>query len=540
MFKKLENEEFLNRISSIHGDKYGFSKTVYGNTRTRVTLTCPVHGDFEILPSNLLAGRGCKKCGHDKLRKTQEIFISELKSIHGDKYTYDKVVYTSDAKKVIVTCPLHGDFEIRPNDILKGVGCSKCRNKPLEEWIHSFREVHGDFYSYDKIPYVLARSSVIVTCPIHGDFEILPSNHLKGAGCPECYVVHNKFGKEDFVAKVNDIHNNFYDYSDSDYLGYSEFIDITCPIHGVFRQKAFSHASGHGCPKCFGKISKPEFEIVEYIKSLGILDSQILMSSSPDFMEGKQQLDIYLPEFNFAIEFNGSRWHSENIGKPNNYHYNKWKMCNENNVKLLTIWDFNWANPLRKSIYKSKISHFLRLDNRIYARKCNIVSLDKDIAINFMMNNHLEGFNIPYRNSKYIGLEYNGTIVMAAIYGEFYSQSSKTYVWKLQRICTLLNFTIVGGVSKLSNYIKNDIGNFIFQITLDTGGTISSMYNLSDSITIRYWWVNSKMDVLSRNRTQVHTLKFNDDWVEGDTENSYMVRSGYYKVFDCGIATLLN
>ena len=540
MNKKLTQEDFLSRLITIYGDKYFFDKTIYINNRTKVIATCPLHGDFEKFPSNLLQGSGCKKCGADKLRKSQDKFIEELITIHGDKYTYDNVKYVSDANKVSVTCPVHGDFLMRPNDLLKGVNCPKCRNKPLGFWINKFRSVHGDFYSYDKIPYILARSNITVTCPIHGDFEILPSNHINGSGCPECHTIHNKGTLESFILKANIVHNNRYTYDNVIYINSITHVDITCPIHGDFKQVPGSHLFGHGCPKCFGKISKPEFEITEFLKSLGLQDSQILMSSSPDFMEGKQQLDIYLPEFNFAIEFNGSRWHSENIGKPNNYHYNKWKMCNENNVKLLTIWDFNWANPLRKSIYKSKISHFLRLDNRIYARKCNIVSLDKDIAINFMMNNHLEGFNIPYRNSKYIGLEYNGTIVMAAIYGEFYSQSSKTYVWKLQRICTLLNFTIVGGVSKLSNYIKNDIGNFIFQITLDTGGTISSMYNLSDSITIRYWWVNSKMDVLSRNRTQVHTLKFNDDWVEGDTENSYMVRSGYYKVFDCGIATLLN
>lgn len=540
MSKILTQEDFINRLISLYGDKYLFDKVHYVNNRTKVIVTCPLHGDFEKFPSNLLQGSGCKKCGADKLRKSQDKFIEELITIHGDKYTYDNVKYVSDSIKVSVTCPIHGDFLMRPNDLLKGSNCPKCRNKPLEVWIGQFRAVHGDFYSYNKVPYVLARSSITVTCPVHGDFDIFSFNHLKGTGCPECYSVHNKFTKDDFVRKANLIHNNFYDYSETIYLGYSEFIDIKCPIHGVFNQKAFSHISGHGCPKCFGKISKPEFEIVEYIKSLGIQDSQILMSSSPDFMEGKQQLDIYIPDFNFAIEFNGSRWHSENIGKPNDYHYNKWKMCNNNDVKLLTVWDFNWANPLKKNIYRSKISHFLRLDTRIYARKCKIVPLDKVIAIDFMRSNHIEGFNIPYKNSKYIGLEYNGTIVMAAIYGEFYSQSSKSYVWKLQRICTLLGFTIIGGVSKLSNYIKNDIGDFIFQITLDTGGTISSMYSLSDNITLRYWWVNSKMDVLSRNRTQVHLLKVNDDWIEGDTENSYMIRSGYYKVFDCGIATLLN
>ena len=540
MFKKLSNEDFINRITAIFSDKYNFSKTYYVNNRSKVIVTCPIHGDFEKFPGNLLSGSGCKRCAADKLRKSQETFIAEVIAMHGDKYSYEKTIYISDAKKVVVTCPIHGDFEIRPNDLLKGVGCRKCRNKPLSNWINSFRAVHGDFYSYDKVPYVLARSPIVVTCPIHGDFEILPSNHVNGVGCPECYEVHNKFSKEDYINKAMIVHSNFYSYDNLTYLGYSNKVTITCPIHGDFEQAAFSHASGHGCPKCFGKISKPEFEIVEYLKSLGIKDSDLLMSSSPDFMIGKQQLDIYLPDYKFAIEFNGSRWHSENMGKENNYHHLKWKACNDNDVRLLTIWDFNWTNPLKKEIYKSKISHFLGLDRRIYARKCNLVSLDKDLAINFMKKKHLEGFYIPYRNSKYIGLTYSDDLVMVAIYGEFYSQSSKSYIWKLQRICTQINTTVVGGVSRLSNYIKNDIGKFVFQITLDTGGSISSLYKLSDVITFRYWWVNPRMAVLSRNQTQVHLLKSNDDWIEGDTENSYMIRAGYYKIYDCGIATLLN
>ena len=540
MAKKLNNEDFLIRIKAIHGDKYDFSKTVYKLNRLKVVATCPIHGDFEILPSNFLAGRGCRKCGHDNIRKNQDTFISELIAIHGDKYLYDKIVYVSDSRKVTVTCPIHGDFEITPNSLLRGSGCAKCNNKPLEEWTKAFKVVHEDFYSYNKIPYVLARSPITVTCPIHGDFEILPNNHLKGVGCPECFVVHNKFTKEDFVTKVSSLHNNFYDYSDSVYLGYSEFIDITCPVHGVFTQKAFSHASGHGCPKCFGKISKPEFEIVNFLKTLGLNDSQILMSNSPDFMPGKQQLDIYLPDFKFAIEFNGSRWHSENHGKSNNYHFEKWKACNEAGVVLLTIWDFNWGLPLKANIYKSKIRHFLKMDNRVYGRKTVIRNIDKDVAILFVQNNHLEGMGIPYKDSKFIGLFEGENLLMVAIYGMFYSQSSSSYTWKLQRVATLTGYTVVGGISKINSFIKKDVGSFQFQITLDTGGTIGNYFSRSSTISLRYWWVNSKMIVKSRNSTQVSILKKNLDWIEGDTESSYMIRNGFYKVFDCGIATLIN
>ena len=264
------------------------------------------------------------------------------------------------------------------------------------------------------------------------------------------------------------------------------------------------------------------------------------MSSSPEFMAGKQQLDIFIPEFNFAIEFNGSRWHSENWGKVNSYHYDKWKMCRDAGVILLTIWDFNWCDPIKKSIYKSKISHLLRLDTRVYARKTIVSKVDKEIAIEFVLNNHIEGFSIPYRNSKYRGLYYGDTLLMVAIYGEFYQQSVRRFYWKLQRIVSLNGFTIIGGVSKLSNYIKNDVGEFVFQITLDTGGTLLNNFEANLSPSLRYWWVNSRMNVRSRNSCQVSILKSNPDWVDGDTESSYMIRNGFYKIFDRGVLTLKN
>lgn len=540
MAEKLSNEVFLDRLIGIHGDKYIFDKTTYINNRTKVIVTCPIHGDFEKFPSNLLSGSGCKKCASDKLRKSQTDFLSELKSVHGDAYGYDKVVYVSDAIKVIVTCPIHGDFSIRPNDILKGAGCNKCRNKPLNEWINNFRAIHGDKYDYGNVPYVLARSPINVTCFEHGDFSILPSNHVNGVGCPECFEVHNKGTRDSFIAKATEVHGGKYSYEDVKYINSITHVDIICPIHGSFKQVPGSHLFGHGCPKCFGKISKPEFEIVEYIKSLGVLDSQILMSSSPDFMIGKQQLDIYLPDYGFAIEFNGSRWHSENLGKPNSYHFDKWKMCNDAGVKLLTIWDFNWVNPIKRKIYEFKISHFLYKDIIVPARKTKIVIINKDIAISFVRQNHLEGFGVPYKNSRYIGLFKDEQLFMVAIYGEFYSQSSKEFVWKLQRICTLCGVTVSGGVSKLSSYIKNDVGSFVFQITLDTGGTITSYYSIKDQVSLRYWWINSKLEIKSRNSTQVSVLKQSSSWIEGDTENSYMERLGYYKVYDCGIATLIN
>ena len=56
-----------------------------------------------------------------------------------------------------------------------------------------------------------------------------------------------------------------------------------------------------------------------------------------------KELDIFLPNINLAIEFNGIYWHSE-IYKDKYYHYEKSKICSENNINLIHIWEDDWLH----------------------------------------------------------------------------------------------------------------------------------------------------------------------------------------------------
>lgn len=60
---------------------------------------------------------------------TKEKFVARSREIHGDKYDYSKVVYNGCDKKVIIGCPIHGDFEQTPSHHTSGArGCPKCSN----------------------------------------------------------------------------------------------------------------------------------------------------------------------------------------------------------------------------------------------------------------------------------------------------------------------------------------------------------------------------------------------------------------------------
>lgn len=67
-------------------------------------------------------------------KKTKEEFILESEKIHGKKYLYCDVEYINNNVKVNIICPIHGKFEVRPNDHLsKKVGCNKCNNAGLSK-----------------------------------------------------------------------------------------------------------------------------------------------------------------------------------------------------------------------------------------------------------------------------------------------------------------------------------------------------------------------------------------------------------------------
>lgn len=51
MGKKLTEEEVISRFRDVHGDKYDYSKVVYVDMNSKVTIICPEHGEFEQTPA---------------------------------------------------------------------------------------------------------------------------------------------------------------------------------------------------------------------------------------------------------------------------------------------------------------------------------------------------------------------------------------------------------------------------------------------------------------------------------------------------------
>lgn len=61
------------------------------------------------------------------MTKQKLTFINKALIKHSNKYTYNNLVYVDSKSKVSITCPTHGDFQQTPGNHLYGQGCPGCR-----------------------------------------------------------------------------------------------------------------------------------------------------------------------------------------------------------------------------------------------------------------------------------------------------------------------------------------------------------------------------------------------------------------------------
>ncbi len=528
------NVNFTNNANDIHNNKYDYSLVEYVNNKTKVKIICPVHGIFEQIPNSHLRGHGCSMCAGSK-KSTSIDFISKAISIHNNKYDYSLVEYINAHTKVKIICPEHGIFEQKPNGHLNGQNCPICSGKlklTTDDFINRSNIIHNNKYDYSLVQYVTSHIKVKIICPYHGTFTQSPYTHLIGRGCSECTGT-KKLTTIEFINKANDIHNNKYDYSLVEYINNKTKVKIICPEHGIFEQKPNDHLSGYGCPKCSHSVSSKEYDLCSF---LDINNIQYIQSDR-SILTGKE-LDIYIPSKNIAIEFNGIYWHSEGMGKNSSYHLNKTKECSNKTIQLLHIFENEWLNPIKQSIWKSIILNKLgNCSCKIFARKCQINEVDNKTASQFLLNNHLQGHTPSSIN---IGLYYENELVSLMTFGK--SRYSKKYQYELIRFCNKINTLVTGGASKIFKYF---IRNYNPESLISYADIRYSNGTLYETLRFNrltnshpnyfYFHKNNMLKLMSRVQFQKHKLKDKLELFNVElSEYQNMLNNGYDRIWDCG------
>ncbi len=215
MPKKITFNEFMQKATVIHGNKFQYMKQTYINIKTKMIIICATHGEFKQKPSDHLRSSGCPKCGriNSNIKRTKSFsqFIIEARLIHENKYEYFEQTYVNSKTKIKIRCPDHGIFSQIPFDHLKGKNCEKCginirqikQTKPYSKFIEEVKLIHGDKYQYLEETYVNDSIKMTIICSIHGHFNQSPNNHLQGKGCPGC----KESKGEKVIGKFLDFHN---------------------------------------------------------------------------------------------------------------------------------------------------------------------------------------------------------------------------------------------------------------------------------------------------------------------------------------------
>lgn len=205
---------------------------------------------------------------------TSEQWIERARAVWGDTYTYANTEYKGQKYKVIITCKVHGDFEVLPgNHLTKGSGCPMCskhKRRTTETFIAEAVTKHGAQYDYSEVIFTGVHNKVTITCKDHGRFEITPEGHLTNvAGCPKCGHQRisevRSMSQQEFINKATEAHNGLYSYEKLVYAGIKNKVEITCRRHGSFWQAADNHLHlKHGCPKCDEEYRNSEFKHDRY------------------------------------------------------------------------------------------------------------------------------------------------------------------------------------------------------------------------------------------------------------------------------------
>lgn len=291
MPRKLTNDEFLNKVKVIHGDKFEFYDEYIGS-QVKMNIHCNICNSNFISTANiLLSGKGCKKCSDLRIRKTEDDFVNNMKKVYNNKFTLISD-YTGMKNNITVECNIH-----------------------------------------------------------HKQKTLRARTFIKGnTGCDDCYMKNGRkytFATDEFIEKIkNNVKFRKYDFSDYTYINYRTKSTVICDKGHIFNITPSSLMNGRGCNICslHTSTSKAMSEIISILDEKEI---SYLREKTFDQCINKQKLpfDLYLIDYNICIEYDGKQHYeicehwggvSELLSRKQNDEI-KTNFCKENEIVLYRI-----------------------------------------------------------------------------------------------------------------------------------------------------------------------------------------------------------
>lgn len=302
----------------------------------------------------------------------------------------------------------------------------------------------------------------------------------------------------------------------------SRVIIVKCNRCGTHTQGSLRMLGRGRCFQCSPGGSAAQEEIARYVESLG----ESVKRNDRKTMS--LELDIYVAEKSFAIEYNGLFWHSH-VNKPPQYHENKTKLARTHGVKLLHIFEDEWRD--KKEIVKSLIRSRLGLSStKIGARKCDVRKLSTGERQRFFEENHMDG---DVAATIAWGLFVGEDIVYGLSLRKPFHRKHKDGL-EVSRCCPRRDHNVQGGLSRLVKTairycVEKDKKRLMTYVDTRLGGQgngyqMAGMNRESETIP-RWWWTD--MD------NRFNRFMYRADSAAGKTEADVATEAGVVKIWGC-------
>ena len=316
---------------------------------------------------------------------------------------------------------------------------------------------------------------------------------------------------------------------------------------------------GTGCPICNPTgTSKAEKQLLECVRRL-VPDEEVV-ANDRSILPGGFELDVVVPSRHIAFEFNGVRWHSEDMGKGRDYHARKLEAARAAGYRLVYVWEDDWAS--RRGVVIRTVAAKLgatgrladafpeidsRCSDRVFARNLRPCAIEPRDARAFMDANHIQG---KATATRHFALVDGDGLVRAVLSVRSPRNNARIRPregdWEIRRYATC--GSVVGGFSRLVRYAERVLVGEGVIITrwvsfssndVSDGGMYERCGFTRDAdVAPDYKYVGQSIGWYRHPKEQFQRKRFRDDedllWDESWTESEAARRNDLHRVWDSG------
>ena len=238
------------------------------------------------------------------------------------------------------------------------------------------------------------------------------------------------------------------------------------------------------------------------------------------------ELDLYLPDYNIAIEFNGNYWHSD-IKKYPEYHASKSQLCESKGIRLIHIFEYEW------DFCKEKILNYLKdiLCPRIKidSENCEVKEIPQEEAKIFLEQNDIQEYK---KDSIRIGLYNNKDLLEVMTFAK-----TKENEYEIFNHSVKFGYDIKQGINKLFEYFKKIYSPKKVTARYNRDKFTKSIYEnigleLKEISSPDYIWILPSKDIIL---SKLHELgKIEGKEYSFNMDENLIRDAGFLKIYNSG------